>query len=100
MQNVDWNFVRDFLAVARAGSLNRAAQKLGVNASTVGRRIETLERTLAVSLFQRSQTGYMLTDEGKDLISRAERFEEAGIAFERRRGADRKRGRPCATRHG
>jgi DNA-binding transcriptional LysR family regulator len=84
MQNVDWNFVRDFLAVARAGSLNRAAQKLGVNASTVGRRIETLERTLAVSLFQRSQTGYMLTDEGKDLISRAERFEEAGIAFERR----------------
>lgn len=84
MQNMDWNFVRDFLAVARTGSLNRAARKLGVNASTVGRRIEMLESTLEVSLFQRSQTGYLLTDEGKDLISRAERFEEAGIAFERR----------------
>jgi DNA-binding transcriptional LysR family regulator len=84
MQNMDWNLVRDFLAVARTGSLNRAAQKLGVNASTVGRRIETLEKTLGVSLFQRSHTGYVLTDEGEGLIARAETFEETGIAFERR----------------
>ncbi|MEM5502677.1 LysR family transcriptional regulator [Ahrensia kielensis] len=84
MQNMDWNLVRDFLAVARTGSLNRAAQKLGVNASTVGRRIETLEGTLGVHLFQRSQTGYVLTDEGEGLIARAEAFEEASIAFERR----------------
>lgn len=84
MQNMDWNLVRDFLAVARTGSLNRAAQKLGVNASTVGRRIETLEKTLGVHLFQRSQTGYVLTDEGEGLIARAETFEETGIAFERR----------------
>lgn len=76
--------MRDFLAVARTGSLNRAAQKLGVNASTVGRRIETLEATLGVRLFQRSQTGYVLTDEGEGLIARAEKFEETGIAFERR----------------
>lgn len=81
---MDWNLVRDFLAVARTGSLNRAAQKLGVNASTVGRRIETLEKALGVSLFQRSQTGYVLTDEGEGLIARAETFEETGIAFERR----------------
>lgn len=80
---MDWNLIRDFLAVARTGSLNRAAQKLGVNASTVGRRIETLETTLGVCLFQRSQTGYVLTDEGEGLIGRAESFEETGIAFER-----------------
>lgn len=84
MQNMDWNLVRDFLAVARTGSLNRAAQKLGVNASTVGRRIEALEKTLGLRLFQRSQTGYVLTDEGEGLIARAETFEETGIAFERR----------------
>ncbi|MEM5582799.1 LysR family transcriptional regulator [Roseibium sp. AS2] len=81
---MDWNLVRDFLAVARTGSLNRAAQKLGVNASTVGRRIEALEKTLGLRLFQRSQTGYVLTDEGEGLIARAETFEETGIAFERR----------------
>jgi DNA-binding transcriptional LysR family regulator len=84
MQNMDWNLVRDFLAVARTGSLNRAAQKLGVNASTVGRRIEMLEKTLGLRLFQRSQTGYVLTDEGEGLIARAEMLEETGIAFERR----------------
>lgn len=83
MQKMDWNLVCDFLAVARTGSLNQAAQRLGVNPSTVGRRIETLETTLGVHLFQRSQTGYVLTDEGEGLIARAESFEETGIAFER-----------------
>ena len=84
MQNLDWNVVRDFLAVARTGSLSRAGQALGVNASTVGRRIEALEAGLGVRLFQRAQTGYALTDEGQDLVGRAERIEEAAIAFERR----------------
>ena len=84
MQNLDWNVVRDFLAVARTGSLSRAGRALGVNASTVGRRIEALEAGLGVRLFQRAQTGYALTDEGRDLVGRAERIEEAAIAFERR----------------
>ena len=83
MQKLDWNAVRDFLAVARAGSLNRAAGTLGVNASTVGRRIEALEAGLGVRLFQRAQTGYVLTDEGQDLVNRAERIEAAALAFER-----------------
>ncbi len=87
MQNSDWNAVRDFLAVARTGSLNRAARTLGVNATTVGRRIDALEAGLDVHLFQRSQTGYVLTDEGRDLIGKAERIEEAALAFEQR--ADR-----------
>lgn len=87
MQHLDLNAVRDFLAVARAGSLNRAALALGVNATTVGRRIDALENALGVHLFQRSQAGYMLTDEGRDLIERAEQLEEAALAFER--GADR-----------
>lgn len=83
MQTLDWNAVRDFLAVARTGSLNRAAATLGVNASTVGRRIETLEAGLGVRLFQRAQTGYVPTDEGQDLVKRAERIEAAALAFER-----------------
>ena len=91
---LDWNAVRDFLAVARVGSLNRAAATLGVNATTVGRRIEALEAGLGVRLFQRAQTGFALTDEGRDLIERAERIEAAALAFERRAEAsDRVRGR-------
>lgn len=94
MQNLDLNAVRDFLAVARAGSLNRAAATLGVNASTVGRRIETLETVLGVRLFQRGQTGYVPTDEGRDLVERAERIEAAALAFERgAEAADRVQGR-------
>lgn len=83
MQNLDWNAVRDFLAVTRTGSLNRAPIMLGVNASTVGRRIEALEAGLGVCLFQRAQTGYVPTDEGRDLMERAERIEAAALAFER-----------------
>ncbi|MEL7369619.1 MAG: LysR family transcriptional regulator [Myxococcota bacterium] len=84
MQHVDWNTVRDFLAVARTGSLNRAAVTLGVNATTVGRRVEALEASLGKRLFQRAQTGFVLTDEGRNLIDRAEHLEDAALAFERR----------------
>lgn len=57
---------------------------LRVNATTVGRRVEALEATLGVRLFQRAQTGFVLTDEGRDLVDRAEHIEEAALAFERR----------------
>ncbi|MCR9122960.1 MAG: LysR family transcriptional regulator [Phyllobacteriaceae bacterium] len=84
MQHSDWNTIRDFLAVARGGSLNQAANTLGVNATTVGRRVEALEAALGVRLFQRAQTGFVLTDEGRDLVDRAEQVEDAALAFERR----------------
>ncbi|MEM8662931.1 MAG: LysR family transcriptional regulator, partial [Pseudomonadota bacterium] len=72
----------------------RAASTLGVNASTVGRRIEALEAALGVRLFQRAQTGYLLTDEGHDLVGRAETLEAAAVAFEREAEASEKvRGR-------
>lgn len=85
---MDWNLVRDFLAVARAGSLIKASANLGVNPSTVGRRIEVLERLISVTLFARAQTGYELTDEGHELIERAERMEEAAFAFQRSASAN------------
>ena len=93
MHDLDWNAIRDFLAVARRGSLSAAATELGVNASTVGRRIEALETRLGLRLFSRAQSGYLLTDEGRALIERAERFEEAAWSFER--GAQ-----PAAGLHG
>ena len=46
MAEFDWNDVRSFLAVARAGRLTAAAAKLGVDHSTLSRRISALEHAL------------------------------------------------------
>lgn len=71
MQQMDLSAIRDFLAVARVGGMNKAASSLRASATTVGRRIEALEAGLGVHLFQRSQTGFALTDDGHELIARA-----------------------------
>jgi len=80
---VDWNDLKYFLEVARGGSLTRAADVLRVSQSTVGRRIAELESRLATRLFARHQTGYFLTDEGRELLGRAEAAEDNMLAFER-----------------
>lgn len=80
---MDWNDLKYFLEVARGGSLTRAADVLRVSQSTVGRRIAELEARLATRLFARHQTGYFLTDEGRELLGRAEAAEDNMLAFER-----------------
>jgi DNA-binding transcriptional LysR family regulator len=80
---VDWNDLKYFLEVARGGSLTRAADVLRVSQSTVSRRIAELEARLATRLFARHQTGYHLTDEGRELLGRAEAAEDNMLAFER-----------------
>lgn len=80
---MDWNDLKFFLEVARGGSLTKAAAALHVSQSTVGRRIAELEARLATRLFARHQTGYFLTDEGSELLARAETVEENMFAFER-----------------
>lgn len=66
---MNWDDLRYALAVADAGSLSAAAAKMGVNASTVLRRIAALEHAAGVRLFDRDQTGYQLTREGAGLIA-------------------------------
>ncbi|MCR5874033.1 LysR family transcriptional regulator [Phenylobacterium sp. J426] len=77
----DWNDLKAFLAVARGGSTLAAAKALGVNQTTVARRIESLEAALALKLFERGQTGSRLTEAGKDLVAEAERVEHAAERF-------------------
>ena len=60
MQDTDWDDLRYFLAVARAGSLSGAAKQLNVNHSTVLRR-------LRVRLFERLPSGYAMTAAGEAL---------------------------------
>ncbi len=88
---IDWDDLRIFLAVARAGTLARAAARLGINATTVGRRLEKLEETAHARLFDRTPDGYALTRAGHDLLPRAERMEAEALALERAvAGADDK----------
>ncbi len=85
-----WDDVRTFLAVARAGTLAAAARTIGVDYTTVGRRIRALERDLGIALFERLQDRFVLTEAAERLREAAERMEDGALALERRAlGADR-----------
>jgi len=77
----DWSDVRPFLAVARSGSTLTASRELNVSQPTVARRIAALEAALGLSLFERRQSGYRLTEEGASLMAKAEDVERAAQAF-------------------
>lgn len=79
----DWNDVHVFLAVCRTGSFVRAASALGLDASTVSRRIAALERALACSLFQRSTRALTMTDRARRLQPHAETIERTMVALRR-----------------
>lgn len=80
---MEWDEIRNFLAVARAGSLSSAARALNSSAATAGRRIAALEKRLGARLFDRKQTGYVLTEGGEAIRAKAEEVEEAVLALER-----------------
>lgn len=73
----DWDDLRVFLSAERTGSLNAAAQKLGIDAATVGRRLARLETALKATLFARSATGLKLTAAGAQLLEIARDAEAA-----------------------
>lgn len=75
-QGQDWDDLRLFLAVARAGSLSGAARTLGVTHSTVFRRIGAFEARLGVRLFDRMPGGYALTAAGEEMRNSVLRIEE------------------------
>ena len=80
----EWSDLRHFLAVARHGSTLAAARALGVNQSTVHRRLAELERRVGHPLVLRHPTGYRLTETGQSLHPYAQSVENAVIALERR----------------
>lgn len=79
----DWNDLRFLLAVARAGSSLGAARRLGVNQSTVQRRLAELEARLGERLVERQAAGYRLSDLGQAVLAQAEAVEAAAEDFAR-----------------
>jgi DNA-binding transcriptional LysR family regulator len=76
-----WDDLRVFLAVARAGRVAAAARQLGVEHSTVARRIAGLERAVGAALFYRTTGGYQLTPQGTIVLAGAETMERGMLAF-------------------
>lgn len=75
MHGMRWDDLQFFLEVARAGQLGRAASRLGVDPTTVGRRLRRLERALGQRLFEQTKEGQTLTEAGERLLGRAEAME-------------------------
>ncbi len=79
---MQWDDLRIFLAIARAGSISGAAKRLGVQHSTVSRRLRTLEDRLGTRLIERKKSGYELTEAGEELQLAARKVEVEILEFE------------------
>ncbi|WP_083260276.1 LysR substrate-binding domain-containing protein [Marinobacter sp. X15-166B] len=71
---MDWDDLRYIRALAATGTLAGAAGALGVNHSTVFRRLGRIERNLGVRLFERHREGLALTAAGEEAAASAERL--------------------------
>ena len=87
MQVTDWSDYQAFLAIARAGQLARAAQVMGVDATTMGRRLRRLEARLGATLFEQTREGQVLTEAGEALLARVEAMAHAAAGIGEGAGA-------------
>ena len=83
LANWQWDDVRFFLAVARAGSLSAAARMLGVGHVTVGRRVALLEKRLGVTLLNQTPDGFATTSAGQAILQQCTAMESAALDIER-----------------
>mgnify|MGYP002653764944 CR=1 FL=1 len=77
----DWHDYQVFLSVARSGKLALAARTLGVDATTVGRRLKRLETRLDATLFEQTREGQVLTEAGEQLLTSVEAMARAADAI-------------------
>jgi len=81
---LNWDDLKFFLAVCKAGSVRAAASQLGVNHTTVSRRINSFELALGQRLFERSSTGYIKTKLAEEIYNEASYLEERLNSVERK----------------
>jgi len=83
-EDLDWEDLRYFVALARYGTLSATARKLRVNHATVARRVASLEALLGRPLFDRRPDGYAVTEEGRAVLDEAQVMDEAALSVLRR----------------
>ena len=84
LARMQWDDLRLLLAIDRSGTLSAAGRELGVNHSTVSRRLAALEEELGCRLFDRQDRVYVATVAGEDMLSVANRIEDELQALDRR----------------
>jgi DNA-binding transcriptional LysR family regulator len=89
MHDLDWNDLRAFLAIARAGQLSKAGAAMGINGTTLGRRLRRLESALGCTLFEQTRAGQVLTDAGENLLIKVETMSQAALAIGDGKQADK-----------
>jgi DNA-binding transcriptional LysR family regulator len=77
---MNWDDLKIFLAVARSQTLSAAARSVGLDATTVSRRIDRLSADLGSTLFEQAASGHMLTAGGIQLLAHAEAMEHSALA--------------------
>ncbi|OLP58692.1 LysR family transcriptional regulator [Xaviernesmea oryzae] len=80
---MNWDDLRHFGTLAKAGSLSAAARLLGVEHATVARRIAALEADLGLTLVDRRGRRWSLTDDGRHMAAIAERMEKEAASVRR-----------------
>ena len=80
----NWDDLRYALVIAEAGSLNGAAKALGVQHTTVLRRLDALEQRLGARLFERLRQGYTPTEAGELMAAQARQMRPAIAEMQRR----------------
>jgi DNA-binding transcriptional LysR family regulator len=83
-KNLAWDDFRLVYAIADARSLPGAAQLLGINHSTVFRRLGQIEKALGATLFERRRAGYSLTPAGEEMVALAQQIDENITSFTRK----------------
>ena len=81
---MDWSSLKVFLAIADAGSLSGASKALGVNHSTVFRRLQALELELGVKLLEKIENKYILTTMGEEVLREGKIISESFNLIDRR----------------
>jgi DNA-binding transcriptional LysR family regulator len=84
---MNWNDLRIFLTAVRSGSYSAAGPLLGMDRTTVGRRVAALEATVGTTLFREAPTGPEPTEAGRLLLAAATRMEAEVTAAMRAAGA-------------
>jgi DNA-binding transcriptional LysR family regulator len=77
---LNWDDLRIFLAVARMQKLSPAARNVGLDPTTVSRRLDRLAADLGTTLFEQGNTGHILTARGAQLLAYAEDIERSALA--------------------
>lgn len=88
----NWNDITYFLELARYAKLVDVAKRLKVDHTTVSRRIRELEKALDCKLFKRTKSGFMLTNDGWQILEHAEAMEKNARTVSHKKGFEQTQG--------